>query len=131
MRKEPTPLKLKIVAYLFLLSGVSSVLRFFILLFHNSFMLDFGVLGIPICFGLLRYRPAWRTLALVFIWIMFVLSPMLFFGKKTYFEIMGIYIGEIPRSLFYVCVIVGFSLTLWQYRVLTKPSIKQLFYESA
>ncbi len=135
MPKEPAPLKLKIVAYLSLLSGVSAVIKCFVSLSHNSLYLPFDALGIPICFGLLYYRPAWRTLALIFIWIALVMLPIIFgmgfFAQTTYFEFLGIHIADIPRILFFILAIAVYSLVVWQYRVLTDHSIKRLFHEPA
>jgi hypothetical protein len=43
------------------------------------------------------------------------------------YTILGRDMGEAPKAAGVVAVVVGFALTLWQYWVLTRPRVRQLF----
>lgn len=101
----------------------------------GSFRLDFGVLGFWIFFGLRRFSPGWRACALVFIWFALIGLPIAFvcglFGNgPAFIKVFGHRYAEVP--VFWVSVVSGviFPLEFWMYRVLTRPSIHCLFYES-
>ncbi|MEO6053936.1 MAG: hypothetical protein ABIP97_08000 [Chthoniobacterales bacterium] len=129
MEKPRAPRQLRKVAWIFLITGIGSavgmVYRSFSELGLHSF--DFGVLGIFIFFGLLNYRRGWRTLALIELWLLLFTLPILFIVS-----LWGLYavIPNVGMYLFitFVYIIIPFMLTLWMYRVLTKPWIRSLFY---
>src|SRR5690606_32759624 len=97
---------------------------------------DFGVLGIPIYFGLRRLSSGWRTCALVLLWISLLMSPVLFAlglaaRSPAYFTLFGIRLANISPVWVSVAAVVVFLLSLWQYRVLTRPEIRSLFLRPA
>ena len=73
---KQAPLAFKIVAALFIVSGIYAALEVLVSLANSRIYLNFGVLGIFIGLGLLRFRRGWRTCALVFTWIALVLLPV-------------------------------------------------------
>jgi hypothetical protein len=125
------PVKLQIVATLFVLCGISSIITFIIKLSQGALYLPFDILGFPIAYGLLHFRSGWRTLALVFIWIALIFIPVLMilgvFTPNRYFEIFGIKVAEISLFSFLLIVSAVYALIIWQYRVLTDPEVSILF----
>lgn len=128
-KQVPTPLK--VVASLFILVGVCSLIEILVSLMYGRIFLNLGVLGLFIGFGLLRLSRGWRTCGLVFLWIGMIGVPVVailfisvggptirFFGQK---------VGHASPSLGIAAAVVGFLITLWQYRVLTRPEVRELF----
>jgi len=115
-----------------LISGVSELVKIFIAISHpHGLYLSWGILGIPICFGLLRHNGWWRTVSLIMIWIALIVSPIiycigLFAAPITYFEVLWMQIN-VPRALFVLLAALSYALIVWQYRVLTVDSIARLF----
>ena len=132
MDKPQLPLSLKVVAVLFILGGISSIIEVALDLTQGHINLNFGVLGLFIGLGLLRLSPGWRTCALVFTWLGLLFAPIValvmfnhagpldlkFFGQKI--GTAGIEFGLL------ICVAL-FLYSLWQYRVLTRRDVKLLF----
>ena len=73
---ESAPTSLTIVAWFFILGGVCSVIEVIVSLIHSHIDLNFGVLGLFIGSGLLRFSRGWRTCALVFLWIALIGVPI-------------------------------------------------------
>ena len=123
---------LKVVAVLFIVSGVFAVLEIWLSLTHNQLNLNFGVLGIFIGLGLLRFRRGWRTCALVFIWLALIIIPVFGFmviggARPIHLKLFGQQMGYAsPIFAFFVATVL-FALAAWQYRVLTRPDVVQLF----
>jgi hypothetical protein len=90
------------------------------------------VLGLPIGWGLLRLNRGWRGIALVFLGISLIGIPivMLFAltsaGTAT-INIFGLAAGTVDKTLFLMVAVVGLAMTAWQYRVLTRPDVRDLF----
>jgi len=61
------PLSLKVVAVLFIISGIFSVIEVVVDLMHSHINIHFGVLCLFVGPGLLRLRRGWRTCGLVFL----------------------------------------------------------------
>jgi hypothetical protein len=126
------PTSLKIVAYLFVLNGVMAIVEVLFSLANSRLSINFGVLGVFIGPGLLRFSQGWRTCALVWLWIGLIASPLillmvisrnepidfLFFGKKS---------GTISKELVIPFALAIFIFTIWEYRVLTRPDVRKLF----
>jgi hypothetical protein len=134
--KSMIPTALRVVALLHLLGGVLTVAAILVKLTHGRISLDFGVLGIPIYFGLMRFSRGWRTCALVFIWLGILLAPVAFIlGLTThfpaYFQIFGVRLASIRPVWLSVASVFWFLLELWQYRVLTRADIRSLFLQPA
>jgi hypothetical protein len=137
------PLRLAILALVFILSGCSSlwgVIRDF---GQHSRSIDLGILALPIGIGLLRYRPWWRLAALASIWLYFgalLLATAILFrltgeispNVRTIaeFAVSGKKVLVQSQANFWVALLFyAFlaALLIWSYRVLTRQNIKALF----
>jgi hypothetical protein len=134
MNTHKNPISLRIVAVLFVLAGIFAVIEVIVSLMYSHISLNLSVLCLWIGPGLLRHDRTWRTWALVFLWIGLIFIPlfcMIALGRDTVdFKLFGIPAGQIPAAYGIVGAIAIFLLTLWQYRVLTRPDIRQLFVSS-
>lgn len=131
---QPIPTALQVVAALFLFYGIGTVVGMLVLLASGSVRIDFWALGIPTFFGLRRFSIGWRTFALVCIWFGLIICPIAFVyglisGTPTHFKFFGIRMGqEIAPVWLSVASVPMFLFELWQYRVLTRPDIRALFF---
>ena len=121
---EAIPTSLRIIAVLFFLGGISSIIEMAVALMNNSISVNFGILGLFIGPGLLRLSKAWRTCALVFIWLALIAASIgivvcvMAFFLPTF--------GDASIGIL-LLVIILFFVALWEYRVLTNPNIRKLF----
>ena len=126
------PTSLKVVAVLFVLSGLSSLIEVMISLAHGHLSINFGVLGLLIGPGLLRLSRGWRTWALVLTWLAIILAPIaaiafLAVQGPIEFLLFGQQVGDAPTALGVGLAALVFLVALWQYRVLTRPDVRALF----
>ena len=129
-RQIPAPLK--VVAILFIVGGILSVIEVLVSFVHGHININFGVLGLFIGPGLLALRRGWRTCALVFLWIAMIGVPlftvlMLGHSGPLDFKVFGQKVGYVSKEFGLIIAIVAFGLALWQYRVLTRPDVRRLF----
>jgi hypothetical protein len=130
---EPLPRSLRLVALVFLLTGISSLISLVVGALNHRVNLDFGVIGGFVCFGLLRLSSGWRTCALVLTYVGIVMSPVvaiLSIGAPqhvVYLNLFGIY-AAFPSLFVLLACIFGFGLALWQWSVLKRPDIRVLFF---
>lgn len=129
---QHTPASLKVVAILFILGGIHSVIEVIVAFTHSRISINFGVLGLFIGPGLLALRPGWRTCALVFIWIALILIPiftifMLCHSGPLDFNVFGQKVGYASKEFGLAVAIILFLLSLWQYRVLNRSDVRALF----
>ena len=132
---RPIPISLQIVALLFLLGGLCSLIGTIIRLTAGFINIDCGFLGIPTYFGLRRLSLGWRTFALVCLWLGLIVSPILFiFGLFSHAPgdatLFGFHFAQVAPIWLSVVSVPMFLLELWQYRVLTHPKIRPLFFET-
>lgn len=130
--KRSLPLALRVVAFLFILGGISAVMEVITSIINNRLNINFGVLGIFIGLGLFRLRQGWRTCALVFTWMSLIMCPIIgfvFLGHSgpLDFTIFGQKAGYAPKEFGVVMIVVLFVYTFWQYRVLTRRDVRLLF----
>lgn len=130
--KKSIPVSLTIVAILFILGGISAAIEIAVSLVHNHLNLNFGVLGIFIGPGLLKLSRGWRTCALIFTWIALIGIPiiaLLFITARgpLDFKIFGQVVGHTSKDLGLLMAGIIFAVALWQYHVLTRPDVKELF----
>lgn len=129
------PLSLRAVAVIQFVLGVEAAIGMLVHMSRNHFDLNFGVLGIPICFGLLRWSRGWRTCALAFSWIGMLGASVAFVfglvlrGPMT-LRIVGVQVGEVSSVWLSVVAVPLFILMFWQYRVLTRADIRAAFLGS-
>jgi hypothetical protein len=126
------PTSLKVVAWLFIIGGWFAVVEILLSLMRSHISVNLGVLGIPIGHGLLRLSRGWRTWALVFIWIGLILLPV--FGLFVLsipvpftVRIFGRPVGYVSTGFGLLLVVMIFAFEVWQYRVLTRPDVVEMF----
>ena len=126
-----TPTALMIVAWLFILGGILSILQILYLLTQSQLHIDTGVLGVFVGPGLLRWSRGWRTCALVLLWFGMILSPILLVmtlgASSMNLNIFGISFGSVPAAVGFFVGILMFALVIWEYRVLVREDIRQRF----
>ncbi|MBI5091961.1 MAG: hypothetical protein HZB26_05895 [Candidatus Hydrogenedentes bacterium] len=128
------PSALRVVAYIHLVVGILCVIQSIVLFLYNTVSLQFGLLGIPIFFGLLSLRNGWRVCAMVLQWFGLIGLPIFFLlglsgAVPTYFQFFGLRGALVPGWFVSAGTIPLFFLALWQYRVLIRPDVRQLFLE--
>ena len=126
------PASLKAVAILFILGGVSALIEVLVSLARTHISINFGVLGLFIGPGLLALRTGWRTCALVFLWIAMIGIPiiavlMLGHSGPLDFKVFGEKVGHASKEFGLAVAVILFLLSVWQYRVLTRPDVRRLF----
>jgi hypothetical protein len=129
---EQIPTSLKVVAAVFMLSGAASLIGMILALMSGRIDIEFGVLGLPIGWGLLHLSPGWRTLALLFLVIAIIGLPLIGFLFLTAqgpvgFSILSLPMGQVSKEVGLVFAGVGWVLSLWQFRVLTSDEVRLLF----
>ena len=114
----------RIVAVLFLIAGAAAVARMI-----QARAVEFapGLLEILTGIGLLRWRNAWRIVALVTLWI--GLAAFVFVGGILWIRGEAVFRTPWGRSPAAVVplVFVTLALMLWQIRVLTRPNVRRSF----
>jgi len=135
--EKKVPVSLVIISYLFLIPGAMylSVIIFIIILsffggFPGGFTTWLCIFAAPIAVfffllsrGLRRCSPGWRICALVLTWWGFLVIAF----KVGYFLTHGATDGESTLE-FLVTYALGIIIQIWQYRVLTRPDVRELFY---
>jgi hypothetical protein len=129
---QSIPISLKIVAWLFIISGVSAAIEVLVSLMNNHINLNFGVLGIFIGIGLLNLRDGWRICGLVFIWIALILVPIVFLimlssSGPLDFSLFGQKVGYVSKGVIIIPGLLLYALLLWERWVLSRSDIKVLF----
>ncbi len=133
--RQPPPLSLIIISQLFFASGLWSLLDMINTIGTQVTLLNFGVLGLFIGVGLLRYNQQARKGALVFLWLGMILFPLLalmtmvtdpanlhfwWYGKR-------VEPTQNVRLIVSGLVMLCFGFTYWMYRVLRGPKVRSLF----
>jgi hypothetical protein len=135
--KRPIPSELRIVAVLFILFGLGSVISTVVRsMAASSYHIYIGIFGIPACFGLCRFSRGWRTFALCYTWIALISAPMGFVMGLIFRQPIDLRLfGAEMTGLHYIWVSSGcaliFLVAWWQYRVLTSPHIRGMFYHNS
>jgi len=126
------PVSLKIVAAIFILSGVSSAIGVVLSLLKGSLNLDFGVLGIFIGLGLLRLQPLWLTIALLFTGLALIAIPVftlisILGSEPVSLRVFGQEVGYSSRTVVLILAALYFALEVWKMRGLTCRDVTELF----
>lgn len=129
------PLSLIVVAVLFFLGGLLSILDVLMSLAEGNVNLDLGVLGVFIGIGLYRLRPGWRTCALVFTWMGLIIFPVvgvifLFIPGPAQLDLPGQSTIDVPGFIGTAVCALLFAFCYWEYRVLNRPDIRALFEQT-
>ena len=132
LKNRRLPTSLIVVAVLFIIGGVFSVIEVLVSLAHSHISINFGVLGLFIGPGLLRVSRGWRTCALVFIWIALITIPIIGVLFITVdglldFNVFGQKVGHASKLFGLVIAAFVFAMAFWEYRVLTRSDVRRLF----
>ncbi len=132
MNQRKLPTSLIVVAVLFIVGGVFAAIEVVVSLMHREININFGVLGSFIGPGLLRLSRGWRTCALVFIWIALIgvaLMALLILAANhpLDFNVFGQKVGHASKAMGVIISAIVFAVALWEYRVLTRPDVRQIF----
>ena len=112
---------LKIVAALFILVGIGSVLDTVVGLFAGRFVFNLGLIYLVIGRGLLDCNPRSFAWARFFTWIGIVLLPLAAVAAlmvKSRFQLFGFDVRQMPYGFGSVFCGAAFALLLWQVSVL-------------
>jgi len=130
-QKQLQPAALQLVAILFIVGGSHAAIEIYNSIILGKIHLHFGILGIPIGWGLLRLRNRWRIWALVSTGLSLVLTAigLVFtqFVRLVDFNILGVEMGNVD-AIYTIPFFALFIIYLvWQYKVLTRENIVSLF----
>lgn len=130
--KTRTPIQLKLVAWIFILGGISAAIEILIDASNGRTNLNFGVIGVFIGIGLLRLRAGWRTLALILLLITLAFIPVLCVLALSTpcsldFRILGQKVAALSPPLFFTLLAAFFVFTFWQFHVLNRPNVRIMF----
>ena len=133
-RYAQIPTSLKVVAYLFILSGVAALIDIIVAASEGRLRFNLDVLGLFIAVGLLRLNLTWRTVALVWCVLGMIVAAiiglaLLLAGAEDLpdVSVFGRIVGGIQAAAGVVLAAAYFLISLWQYRVLTRPHVRALF----
>jgi hypothetical protein len=144
--ERKAPISLTVVSYLFLFMGILSTIWLLfgiVALFSSSgapitFTFMFHslwhpfILGLWIFMGLRRFSRGWRICALVVTWWLFVSLTLILlyvlFGSQFHLSFIDQRIASRAMGWLLVKVCLALVLAIWQYRVLTRPDVRSLFY---
>lgn len=135
------PLRLRMVAHIFMVFGTLDLAYLVFSLSGNRLYLSLGILMLPTGLGLVWLKPAWRSLALIFLCIfllgsgiVMILAAVALIGGVLGMDPFGIGSAaahtEVSHGWEFILGFLGFTwLNWWEYRVLTEPEIAGLFRE--
>lgn len=130
MSSNSIPQSLKIVAYLFIITGLLSAFEIVQALFNNEVSINIGILCFFIGIGLLNLAPIARTWAIVYLVfgsILLFLFIVLLFTQPSSLKLLELDISLIPLYFVLPIWVIIAGLTYWQYQVLSSAKIKRLF----
>jgi hypothetical protein len=127
---QPIPQSLKIVAYLFIISGALAVLDVVLSLLNNTININFSVLGIFIGRGLLQLNPTSYTWAILFTRISMLLGTVvmfLFLLTSSEVKLFGQTVGQASPELGFIVSGLLVAVQYWQHSILNNSGVKRLF----
>lgn len=125
---------LKIVAYLFVICSIFSMIDTIVGLFIGRLVFNLGILYVLVGLGLLRLNPRWLTWAMFFTWLGLISAPIVGVvsvytpSRLQRMEVFGFYAGQAPHGLILTVSVAMFALFCWQYGVLKSRQVLQLFH---
>ena len=126
------PLSLRLVGWITILYGISSILNIIELARHGRFFINLSALQFFGGIGILRRKRGWRLYQLFCLWLglaLLVLAGISIVSGRQLISYgwMGIPLErarpEVLLSLFILLAL----LTVWEIRVLTRSEVKKLF----
>jgi hypothetical protein len=131
-QRQPLPWDAKLVAWLFLLWGSRAAIEMAVGLAIGKVAVDFGLFLLPIGYGLLRYSESARKCAVVMSAFTLVIVPIsalttLHYANQPWVSFLSLEFQFTSMRVWAAFALACFLLTLWQYRVLTRASVRALF----
>jgi hypothetical protein len=149
--KRKIPISLSIVSYFFFIPGAMGLMGFFLIAAAFIFFGSppdrdkiailygfgggaFGIFYVCLSRGLRRCSRGWRTCALVLIWWGFI--GLAFSIGRSFLTYVQTYDHDHKTVdaftiRFWISCGLYFIFQVWQYRVLTRPDIRELFYNES
>jgi hypothetical protein len=126
----PIPTAVKIVAWLFIMLGVSSALEMVVGLMQWRITLQSGVLGIFVGRGVLRGVDGWRRLAfwlsaITTVWCIALAVWMLVRGEPVEVKVVGVLVGHVSGWIGAIQSVAFAALYLWTTTVLASEPTKR------
>jgi hypothetical protein len=127
------PASLKIVAFLFIVSGFASAWDGSSGLSHGRINLDFGILALFVGIGLLGFKRGWRTCALGMVWLSFLftalaLGKLIILPESVMIRWGDLHSTAAQRPIMVWVLVTAFNLLVaWVYWVLTHRDVRRLF----
>lgn len=121
---------LKIVAYIYTIFGVASILEIILALYEPRISINIGVFCLLIGIGLLRLSPLAYTWAKVYVYLIAVflfIFIVLFWVQYPNINLLNANIETIPRFLVVIGWVIAIGITYWVHRILNKTEVKRLF----
>lgn len=130
--KQDIPVSLKIIAWLYMISGTLDAIGILRALANNHFSINLGIIYIFAGIGLLKLRSGWRTFSLVMLWLGFIIAPLVLISMTSTdtsinFTLLGQSAGFISKSTALIFGVLIYALMIWEYRVLTRADVRELF----
>ena len=132
MNRIAAPTSVRIIAAIFAFEGIGSIARMIVGYFRNEYILDFGVVGLLIAYGLMALNNTWRIVAVVILWIAlaadaaFAVALALITGTITW-RIAGANVGGASRAQACAIVIATFVVVAWMIWSLSRSRIRTRF----
>jgi hypothetical protein len=130
--KQNIPVSLKIVAWLFIITGIFAGINILGSLTSDRPVANLVVIHLFAGVGLLKLRADWRTYSLVVIWLSLIntlqaFDEVLSATVPIDFVLFGRKVGDFSKPISLIFGAAIFILLIWAYRVLTRPDVKELF----
>ena len=126
------PTALKVVAWIFIVTGFLSVIDIVGHMASGKLHIDFGVIKIFVGFGLLARRSLARKIALIFVCFSLIVTPIivalaLASSQPAKLEFFGVYVGEAPSHFAAAYGVPFLVLAIWEYHVLNRPDVRAYY----
>ena len=126
------PVRLVIIALLFVLSGITSAVAMGQAMSQHLLLFDVGIINLFIGVGLFTISNRMRIWALFasllyIVWCPIFIVLTLSSQQPAMFRILSIPYAEIPPGVTVAFTILVFLYSCWQFQVLRQPEIRDLF----
>ncbi len=128
---------LRIVAWLFLLSGLSTARDFVVAVWEHRVIIPYGMLGILVFFGLLERRNGWRVVALAFLGIGLCSAPIVLLmilgghASNLFVDLIVYRFEGVSWHVLVASMAAIWLLNLWEVSVLLRPTVRVAFRQAS
>lgn len=130
MTSSPIPTKIRVIAYLCILTGVQSIIRVAVALLNGELYLGVGIAYVFIGRGILKLNStahSWLMAGTILGLVLLPIAIVLFLLDPGELEFFGIAYGDAPFGLNATLCGLGMCFLYWQYRVLNSTETRRLF----